>query len=132
MPITFESSESTCVIRFAGEIDVSCSSELKRMLMETVNSLKDLRLDLENASDLDITTMQLIWAAARDLENAGKSLMAYGQVPEPLHAAIREAGFEKFPGLSLPNAPPAAEKRVAQSPLPAGPNSTTKKSIEKQ
>lgn len=118
MSITLENNEGACIIRFAGEIDVSCSSELKRMLMETITSLKDLRLDLERASDLDITTLQLIWAAARELEKAGKALTLHDRVPEAIVGAIREAGFEKFPGLPVSN-PPIAESPEVHVALPA-------------
>ncbi len=66
--------------------------------MEWLASEKDLDLDLAAAEEIDITTMQLLWAAARDAErkSAGVSCQWSALAVE----AIRAAGFDGMPGLT--------------------------------
>jgi anti-anti-sigma factor len=97
LSITFEDSATRCVLRLEGEIDVSCSAELKRVLIEAISSGKEVELDLAQASDLDVTAVQLLWAARREAEKAGASFAVAGDVPTNIGRAVGEAGFESFP-----------------------------------
>jgi ABC-type transporter Mla MlaB component len=101
LPITLEYGQTVSVIHLEDEVDVSCSAELKKMLIEVLASEKALKLDLHLAGDLDITILQLLWAAERDAEKAGKSFDLEGSVPESIRSLIREAGFETFPAFAI-------------------------------
>ncbi len=107
MSITFDDSATRCVLRLEGEIDVTCAAELKRALIDAISSGREVQLDLAQASDLDVTAVQLLWAARREAEKAGTSFAVAGDVPENIGRAVCEAGFENFPVAVTPKAAPA-------------------------
>ena len=99
MPITLEAEETISVIRLEGEINITCAAELKKLLLEAMTTGKDLLLDLEQATDMDIAAIQLLWATQRETERSGVKLAVQGRVPEAISAMVRDAGFERFPVL---------------------------------
>lgn len=92
------------VIRVEGAMDVSCAAEMKEQLSAMLSTPGDVRLDLSQATDIDITAMQLLWAAAREAETNGISFHLDGDVPESIAWAVRDAGFENFPVAAAPKA----------------------------
>lgn len=106
MSITIDNSATSCGVRLEGDIDVTCSTDLKRTLVEAISSGKEVQVDLALASDLDVTAIQLLWAARREAEKAGASFAVSGDVPENIHRAICEAGFENFLVARIPKGEP--------------------------
>jgi anti-anti-sigma factor len=94
-----EQQESQPVIRLAGELTLTSAAELKNLLLQGLASGNDLRLDLEQAEAIDITSMQLLWAAGREADRKGASLAI--QMSDAAATAARDAGFERFPGLKV-------------------------------
>jgi anti-anti-sigma regulatory factor len=80
-----------------GEINIASAAELKKLLLEALASGKDLRLDLGGATEVDVTTLQLFWAAEREARRLGVGFTLLGCVPEPISITLGIAGFEKFP-----------------------------------
>ena len=99
MAVTMEQQESQSVIRLAGEFTLTSAAELKNLLLQGLASGNDLRLDLEQAEEIDITVMQLLWAAGREADRKGASLAI--QMSDAAAMAARDAGFERFPGLKV-------------------------------
>jgi anti-sigma B factor antagonist len=99
LAVTMERQESQSLIRLEGEFTVTSAAELKDLLLEGLASGNDLLLDLEQAGEIDITLMQLLWAAGREADRAGVSIAIL--VSDTAGAAAREAGFERFPGLTV-------------------------------
>ncbi|MFZ3266274.1 MAG: STAS domain-containing protein [Terriglobales bacterium] len=95
MPITHAECETQYILRLEGDVDVGWAAELKRMLIEAVSSRKELQVDLTSVTDLDITVVQLLWAARREAEKAGTRCVL-GPVPDEIVGALEEAGFEDF------------------------------------
>jgi anti-anti-sigma regulatory factor len=87
-------------VRLDGDLTLASAAALKTLLLEWRASGKDLELDLENASDIDITTMQLLWAAAREAGRAGVRLVT--RRSKALEMAWREAGFDPDPAAAGP------------------------------
>ncbi len=99
MSITIERGESHSIVRLEGDFTISSALELKQALLQGLEARTDLHVDMERIGDFDITIMQLIWAAGRDAERTGvKSTTRMG---EGAARAVREAGFEPFPGFSI-------------------------------
>ncbi len=97
MPITVNQSESLSLIRLDGEVDITSAVELKKVLLQTLGSGKPLRLEVGTVTDLDITTLQLLWAAARDARRSGSNFTLMGQIPKEIATVVADAGFETFP-----------------------------------
>ena len=99
MALTMEQQESQSVIRLAGELTLTSAAELKNLLLQGLASGNDLRVDLEQAEEIDIPVMQLLWAAGREANRKGTSIAI--QVSDAAARAARDAGFERFPGLTV-------------------------------
>jgi anti-anti-sigma regulatory factor len=97
MPITLDQSEALSSIRLEGEINITCAAELKNVLLQALASKKDLRLQLEGTTELDITALQLLWAGEREARGSGVRFTVAGPLPQAISAALVDAGLEKFP-----------------------------------
>jgi len=56
-----------------------------------------VRLDLSVRPELDVTALQLLWAAEREARRSGKAFELAAPVPPDVLRAVGEAGFENFP-----------------------------------
>lgn len=94
MPVTFDRAAQPAVIRLAGKIDIAVASELKDLLLAALGLASEVHISLEQASSLDVTAVQLLWAAERQARASGGAVLLEGAVPEGLSVALKEAGFE--------------------------------------
>ena len=97
MPVTLAQGEAQCVIRLDGEINIGSAAELKKLLLQALASGRELRVDLEHATELDVTALQLLWAVEREARGSSRGFTLAGRVPEEIAATARDAGLEKFP-----------------------------------
>ena len=97
VPVTFDQSQGMSVIRLEGEIDIASAAELKKVLLQALATGAEVRLDVERATELDVTALQLLWAAERAAKGSGRTIAVVGEVPAEILVAAREAGLEKFP-----------------------------------
>lgn len=99
MSVTREQHEGHSIIRLEDELNVTSAVDLKNVLLEGLAAGKELHLDLERVTEIDITVMQLLWAAGCEAERTGATII--GRVSDAAAAAAREAGFERFPGTAV-------------------------------
>lgn len=99
MPVTMERHKTHPLVRLEGEFTVTSAAELKGVLIEGLAFGGELKVDLERAEEIDISVMQLLWAAGREASRTGSSLVI--RAPEAIATAARDAGFERFPGEPL-------------------------------
>jgi anti-anti-sigma regulatory factor len=97
MPVTLEQGEGLSVIRLEGEINIASAAGLKAALLEALASVSEVRLDLNRATDLDITALLLLWAAEREALRSGKKVALTGTIPDEILLAATDAGLDKFP-----------------------------------
>lgn len=96
MGITLEQSDQSNVIRLEGAIDIASAAELKELLLQALGPGREVRVELEGATDLDVTAAQLLWAAKREAKASGAEFALAGQVPEPIVSMMSQAGFPDF------------------------------------
>ena len=82
------------VIRLEGEVDITCSVELKTMLIDAIAAGKPLQIDLSTATALDVTALQLLWLVRVEAAKNGIPLTWTEQVPDPIRFTLAEAGLE--------------------------------------
>lgn len=97
MPVTLEQSKTQRLIRLEGTIDISCAMELKTLLLTAIGSGREVCVSLEGITKLDVTTVQLLWAAQREARGVGNGFALTGQVPEEISIALGYEGFDEFP-----------------------------------
>jgi anti-anti-sigma factor len=93
--IILEQADKTSCVRLQGSIDISLAEELKRILADALNSGKEIRVFLGETAYLDVTAIQLLWAAEREAGSKGVAWAFADPVPEPIRSLLREAGFEE-------------------------------------
>jgi ABC-type transporter Mla MlaB component len=94
-------------------MDINCAADFKTLLIQALASGKDMELDLRQATALDVTALQLLWAAEREARGSGRILTLSDSLPEKLFVMTKEAGFDKFP-VSV-KAPEVANEAAAQA-----------------
>ena len=99
MSVTMQRSETDLLIRLEDAVNVTSAEELKSLLLEGLVSGRDLYLDLERVEEIDVTVMQLLWAAGCEADRKGIRMVTL--VSEAASAAAREVGFERFPGTAV-------------------------------
>lgn len=97
MPVTFDQGAEPGLIRLEGEVDISDAPELKRVLLEALAKKGEVRISAEAATGIDITAVQLLWAAEQEAGRADTILALQGTLPEMVRVSLREAGFERLP-----------------------------------
>jgi len=102
VPVTLEQNEHETRIHLEGVVDISSAAELKGMLVEAMHVPETdasvrVRVSLENADELDVTAVQLLWAAARHAKSAGVGFAIESQVPETVSAVLAQAGLGSLP-----------------------------------
>ncbi|MGA3023498.1 MAG: STAS domain-containing protein [Bryobacteraceae bacterium] len=97
MPIALQRHESHWLIGLEGRIAIESAAELKQLLLEWLAAGKDLELDLQGAEEIDITIMQLLWAAGREAARTGAGIV--GRASNASILAVRDAGFAQMPWL---------------------------------
>ena len=96
MPVLLEQHETFRLIRLEGEIDVSCATELKEHLMQELKPGAAVRVSLESNTDLDITAVQLLWAARRNAERVSAEFTLIGHAPQRVRTVLAGGGIREF------------------------------------
>jgi anti-anti-sigma factor len=92
--IVLEQTGNAHCVRLQGPIDISSAEELKKVLADVLKAGEDIRLVWAEATYLDATAIQLLWAAEREAAGGRAKLIFADPVPEPIRLALRDAGFE--------------------------------------
>jgi hypothetical protein len=114
LPLTVDRNRTRCLIRLEGEVGITSAAELKSLLLEALASAQELELDLEHAGSIDVTLLQLVWAAEREAARAGSGFVSHAS--QAAASFAHELGFNGFPGAaSLMNpAEPAVDADQTQ------------------
>jgi anti-anti-sigma regulatory factor len=90
------------LIRLKGELGVASAAEIKARLEQALATEQDLAISLEDATEIDATVMQLLYAAGLEASRRGRGYAFEGAIPATIGAALDEAGMT--PLLPTPNA----------------------------
>ena len=93
--INLEQGGKTSCVRLQGSIDISSAEELKRILVDAMKAGEEIRVMLGDATYLDVTAIQLLWAAKQEAGRMGVRWIFGDALPEPVGANLVEAGFDE-------------------------------------
>ncbi len=94
--VTLEQSETLNLLRLEGAVGIGCAAEFKGLLEQALASGGEVQVSLQGATDLDVTAVQLLWAAGRKAKGGGVEYSIAGAPPEQVVAALSEAGLQQF------------------------------------
>jgi len=94
MSVTLKLSKTKSTVALEDGIDIGLSAELKKALVEALAAGKKVSVNLGKVTDLDVTAVQLLWAAKREARVAGVEFGLDGQEPEEIRAALLGVGLD--------------------------------------
>jgi anti-anti-sigma regulatory factor len=109
MPVTLKLGKEKSTLCLDGQIDIGSSSELKKALLDAFSAGKRVSVSLQRVTDLDVTAVQLLWAASRQAQSAGIAFAFDRREPQEVTAALADVGLD----VCLPNED-QYEQRAAQ------------------
>lgn len=92
MKATFTPSATDGSLRLAGDLDIYAAAELREALLEHVRTAPAVALDLSGATACDPVAVQLLRAARRSAEAAGKSFRV-ARISEPVARTCAALGL---------------------------------------
>lgn len=81
------------VVNLQGEINLASLEEYGKQIVETMAETPMVLLSLSQATGIDLSGIQLLYAARRYAEKAGKSLHITGAVPDAIAQRLYRTGF---------------------------------------
>jgi ABC-type transporter Mla MlaB component len=96
VPLTHEREEELITIRMEGEVGIASAAELKELLVQALGSGQQVRVSLRSITDLDVTAVELLWAARREAKASGSAFALQGPIPPMVLSGLLQAGFDEF------------------------------------
>ncbi len=87
--------EDVRLVTFIGKMVISYAHEMKAAMVEAFARAREIRLDLGEVTEIDLTGMQLVCAAHRDSINMKKAFHIVGNPGEVFTALAADAGFPR-------------------------------------
>ena len=97
MPITTNKQDARNHMVLEDALDISAAAELKQSLLEALGSGKDLHISLAAVTELDVTAVQLLWAAAREAKSSNIAFNMDAPSPPAIARVLADGGFQEFP-----------------------------------
>ena len=94
MTLVLEDLVAKSIVRLEGDVNISHAAELKELWLKAIDSGKELAVCLDSTTDLDITALQLLYAAQHHAICAGVAFSVEGAIPVEIGAVMADAGFE--------------------------------------
>lgn len=89
------------VLRMDGELTMQNAGEFKEALMRSLEKTKEVVLDLEKVTKVDLSFLQLLCSAHRTSVKLKKSLMIGSNCPDIIKRSVEDAGFSRHEGCHL-------------------------------
>lgn len=76
------------VIKWQGNAGIEQAHKLRDELLEAFKKTSEIRLDISDVDDIDITGIQIIIAARKEADKNGKSFFITGKIPKAIEEFI--------------------------------------------
>ena len=86
------------VMRLEGELTIQYAGRLKETLMTAFSELKELSLNLEGVTGIDIACMQVLCSAHKTFSAANKSFAVHGRVAPSFKQSVQDSGYARMSG----------------------------------
>lgn len=96
MSILHRQTDDSSVISLDGVIDICSAVELKTTLLEMLKAGKAIHVLLEKTTDLDVTAVQLLWAAKREAKRSAISFEFAGYPSAEILSSLSSVGLDEL------------------------------------
>lgn len=97
MGIAYNESDAKIQVVLAGTVDIGSAAELKAILLRALESGREIGVMLDNVTYMDVTAVQLLWAAEQQALRSGVEFQIPGPLPETVSIVLSDVGFSSFP-----------------------------------
>lgn len=80
-------------ISLKGDINIYCSDEIKEVFMKKMNDYDSIYLDHENAAEMDISYLQILFSAIQTSAKKNKKIFIENKSAHKLNSALVSSGF---------------------------------------
>jgi anti-anti-sigma factor len=95
LPVDLIMREERNMIRLEGAVDISSAAELKQRLLRALEEAAgSIEVSLAEVTEMDVTAVQLLWAAGRKAEKLGVKFTLADQPNEQIRASLTEVGLD--------------------------------------
>ncbi len=98
MRSTFERSGSRGVLTFDGELTLKHANEIRTAFIKALIDGDQVEIDLGNATEADLSCLQLLCSAHRTSLKLNKRLNFIGSLPRHFREAAEAAGYSRSSG----------------------------------
>jgi anti-anti-sigma regulatory factor len=82
------------LIQLEGVVDIASASQIKSTLLEAMKTRREIRISVDKVTDLDVTAVQLLWAAKREAKRLGVSFAFEGKPSEMILEFLSSVGLD--------------------------------------
>lgn len=75
-------------VKWQGNAGIEQAHKLRDELIEAFKKNSEIRLDISEVEDIDITAIQIIVAARKEAEKNGKSFFIMGKIPKAIEEFV--------------------------------------------
>jgi anti-anti-sigma regulatory factor len=86
-------SQSLKLLKLAGSLTVERAASIRADLLSLLSEYDVITLDLSKVTDVDLSFVQLLYAAASEAVRLGKELSFSGKLSKEVRAALQVGGF---------------------------------------
>ncbi len=98
MRSTFERSGSKGVLTFDGQLTLKYAGEIRAAFVKALIDADQVAIDLGNATEADLSCLQLLCSAHRTSLKLNKRLNFVGSLPKHFREAAEAAGYSRSSG----------------------------------
>ncbi len=103
MAIVLEQIDDKMCVRLDGPIDIAVAEELRRGFLDALASGSSVVVDCGGATYLDVTAVQILWAAQQEATARHTSMVFALPIPDAIRSALADVGLERV--LAAPDPP---------------------------
>jgi anti-anti-sigma regulatory factor len=96
MAIELVSKDGAKLLRLVDTVDITQAAELRNLLIEAFESAQRVEVDLSAAASVDITAVQLLWAAQRHALAHKAEFLWVGAPGTEIEMSLAAAGISPF------------------------------------
>ena len=91
-----ENGSKTQTLVLEGDLSIRNAALIKKKLAAVKFTGDIIRIHLNNVDNLDITIIQIMYSLVNTLENQGKKIEIYSELPDDLEKVLINAGFSEI------------------------------------
>ena len=96
MSLQLEEAQNRVVVHLEDSVTLSSASELHDLFLQALNSRKPIAVDVSKVTEIDLSAIQILFAAHAEAIRTDHGFSATNTIPEAVRQTIRESGLDSI------------------------------------